>query len=275
MIHQLFKKMPDFKGKRRLGKLLMQKKIEQARDVKVTGKYNCKYVLPNLKETIGYELYLNGIYEKEIIDFLNKSIPSNGRFLDIGANIGAISIPIAKNRKDVSIIAVEAATPIFNYLANNVNLNLLENIQLVNKAVYDKDDLEVDFYNPIEKYGKGSMSPVFTGESIKVTTITLNKLVQDFSFSPIDVIKIDVEGFEYFVFKGGDRLLKADNAPLIIFEFVDWAERAASGLQPGDAQKLLKSFGYRLYALEKNRTVELDSTIETGSNNLIATKQPL
>lgn len=275
MIHQLLKWLPDFKGKRRLGKLLMQNKINLATDINVTGKYNCKYVLPNLKETVGYEIYINGIYEKEIIGYLSKVIPINGKILDIGANIGAISIPLAKSRKDIQIIAVEAAAPIFNYLQNNVNLNGLKNIQLVNKAVYDKDDLEIDFFNPAEKYGKGSMSPVFTQNSIKVKTITLDRLIQDFSFLPVHVIKIDVEGFEYFVFSGGGKLLKANNAPVIVFEFVDWAEQAASGLRSGDAQKLLKSFGYQLYVLEGNNAVILDNPVETGSYNLIASKQPL
>src|SRR5688500_2921346 len=104
MIHQLLIKLPDFKGKRRLGKLLMKSKINQAQDVDVTGKFNCKYILPNLKETIGYDIYINGIYEKEIIDYLSKLIPSNGKLLDIGANIGAISIPLAKTRQDIQII---------------------------------------------------------------------------------------------------------------------------------------------------------------------------
>jgi FkbM family methyltransferase len=253
----------------------MHNKINHATDVKVTGKNNCKYVLPNLKETIGYDIYINGIYEKEIIHYLSKIIPSNGKLLDIGANIGAISIPLAKSRKDIQIIAVEASTHIFNYLQNNVSLNELKNVHLVNKAVYDKDDLEMDFFNPTEKYGKGSMSPVFTQNSIKVKTITLHKLIQDFSFLPVGAIKIDVEGFEYFVFKGGEELLKSDKAPVIIFEFVDWAEQNASGLKPGDAQKLLKSFGYRLYMLEGNRTVEIDRPVVSGSYNLVASKQSL
>jgi FkbM family methyltransferase len=40
----------------------------------------------------------------------------------------------------------------------------------------------------------------------------------------VNFIKIDVEGYEYTVFKGGKELLSQDDAPDIFLEFVDWAE---------------------------------------------------
>jgi hypothetical protein len=82
-----------------------------------------------------------------------------------------------------------------------------------------------------------------------------------------------VEGFEYFVFKGGSDLLQSPGAPHIIFEFVDWAEKAAMGLQPGAAQKLLLEAGYQLFVLEGDKPVKMESIIESGACNIFASKK--
>ena len=68
------------------------------------------------------------------------------------------------------------------------------------------------------------MSPVFEKNGQLVNTITLSKLIEDYNIVDIGLIKVDVEGFEYFVFKGGEKYLKKNDAPDILFEFVDWAE---------------------------------------------------
>ena len=63
------------------------------------------------------------------------------------------------------------------------------------------------------------------------------------------VIKVDVEGYEKLVFQGAAGLLSRPQAPLLIFEFADWAETRA-GFRAGEAQELLLSWGYSLWELE-------------------------
>lgn len=75
----------------------------------ISGKYECCYQLPNVMETIGFEIFINGVYEEDTIHFIKSKIPRDNLFLDIGANIGAICIPLNKLRKDIKIICIEAA----------------------------------------------------------------------------------------------------------------------------------------------------------------------
>jgi hypothetical protein len=83
-----------------------------------------------------------------------------------------------------------------------------------------------------------------------------------------------VEGFEYFVFKGAGCLLKSNEAPDIIFEFVDWAESSVSDLSPGRAQQLLLDMGYSLFILRKDgRPVKMGDIMKSGSANLFASKK--
>src|SRR5688572_31714865 len=100
MLAKILRNLPDFRGKRRLGKFLLQNTINKAEDIEIKGFFDCSYVLPNLKETVASEIFINGIYERETFDLLRKVVPLNGRILDLGANIGSVVIPLCKVRKD-------------------------------------------------------------------------------------------------------------------------------------------------------------------------------
>lgn len=265
--------LPNFKGKRRLVKFLYGKRIDAAEEITIAGKLNCKYLVPNLQENVGLDIFVNGVYEEETIDLLRTTIPNGGIYLDLGANIGAILVPLCKTRPDIQALAVEAAPWIYKYLDHNVSLNQLKNVQLINNALFHEDDKELNFFSPRDKYGKGSLAPVFSSEPTKVITKRVDTLVSQYNLQKVDVIKIDVEGFEHFVFRGAQNLLSNTSAPDIIFEFVDWAEEQAMGLAPGAAQQLLKEMGYRLYKMEGNKLIELKDILRKGACNLLASKK--
>lgn len=274
MIEKYLRKLPPFKGKQRIVKYLFRDLISKAKDLIIYGVYDCSYKVPNLKENIGFELFANGIYEKETISFIVNRLPANAIFFDIGANIGAIALPVCKRRTDIQALAIEASSNVFSYLKFNFENNKVNNCRLLNNAVSEKAGEIVNFFSPDEKYGKGSMAAVFTDKGESVETVTLESVLSEFEFDKIDLIKIDVEGFEYLVFKGGERILKRNNAPDILFEFVDWAEKLANGRKPGDAQELLIRYGYLLWEFESNgKLTPIISPISQGSIMIFATKK--
>ncbi|HRN91011.1 MAG TPA: FkbM family methyltransferase [Ferruginibacter sp.] len=127
------------------------------------------------------------------------------------------------------------------------------------------------FYSPDVMFGKGSQSNVYSSSSHSVRSVTIDTLAESYFNSSVDVIKIDIEGYEYFAFKGGVQLLTKTNAPVILFEFLEWAE-AKSGVQPGSAQKLLMDYGYTLYMIENNKKQLLEKPVQTGDAMLLAIK---
>jgi FkbM family methyltransferase len=269
----LFRSLPAFKGKNRLAGVLFNKKLQGSKDILVEGKYGCSYLLPNLIENVSREIFINGIYEQDTSDFFVGRSPQNGVFLDLGANIGAISVPLYHKRKDLKIIGVEAAPWLFPYLQRNFEQNGLGNASLVNKALFNKDDQDIDFFAPDVKFGKGSLSPTYTDKAIKVRTVKLDTLIEQLKLPRVDIIKIDVEGHEYSVFQGGEMLLGRSDAPDILFEFEDWAEDAAK-LAPGTAQTYLMKKGYTLYKLgDGSRLSPMSQPLTKGSTMLLATKK--
>lgn len=267
----LLRSLPHFKGKHRLSRLLFRNLIENGRDLQIQGLGNCSYLLPNLQENLAFDIFINGIYEQETNDFLVATIPQGATVLDIGANIGSISIPLAKKRKDIRIVCVEASPFVFEYLKRNIALNGLDRqIQVHNVAITDADNLQLPFYSDPGTFGKGSLSPVFTHEAVMVNGISLDSFIRHHQLGNIGFIKIDIEGYEYFAFKGASQLLNRTDRPGILLEFVDWAEEHAN-LEKGSAQQLLMQFGYRLHLLEGNNiSTPVTQAIRQGSAMLVA-----
>lgn len=274
MIEFFFRMLPAFRGKQRLARLVFKTAIKNEKDILVEGKPGLTYKIPNIKEPIGFEIFINGTYEPEIIEFISNTVPAGGTLVDIGANIGSISFPVCKRRTDIKAICIEASPTVFEYLAFNKEINKLTNCTLLHKAVTDTAGGRVDFYSPVEKFGKGSMASVFTDEAVSVETVSIDSIFKDFKIVNNSFIKIDIEGHEYMAFKGGASILCGSQAPDILFEFADWAEGYAKGCKPGDAQKLLIEYGYTLFILnESGKLALMNEPIYKGAAMILASKK--
>lgn len=271
ILSSLLQALPLFRGKRRLGRLIMRLSGIMSRTGLSVNTKAGRFYLPNLKDMISIDLFMNGFYEKGLVYMLSENIPMNGIFVDVGANIGSISIPLSKMRPDVSIIAVEASPWIFNVLKENIKANKASAITAVNYAVYSESGKRLPMYAPKDLFGKGSLKPVFTQEAEMVETITIDEIKKKFNISNIHFIKVDVEGFEAAVFGGMAQLTLSDK-PKIVFEFSEWTEKAA-GFKPREAQSILLSKGYKIQQMDENFKcigTPSDSTQKVKSANLFA-----
>jgi FkbM family methyltransferase len=277
--HQLaksFRSLPSFKGKKKLARWLFPKSFLANKNSMILGKHDILYSMPNCIDSIGFELLVEGIYEKNTIDFMVNNIPERGVILDIGSNIGSICLPVTKLRKDITVLCIEASKNIYECLCKNIESNRLRNIEAFHFALSDQNSDSISFYAPLEKFGKGSLAPTFTSTSESINTKTMDSFLDELQLGTIDFIKMDVEGFEYSVLKGADKLLGNDEAPDILFEFVDWAEAQANSGNTGKAQELLIKYGYELYCLcGNNNLLKLDSPIKDGAAMIFATKKQM
>jgi len=276
MIGKLLRKFNDFKGKQRLSRLFLGPLIKNGKDIKIEGKYGCKYKVPNLKEVIGFELYINGIFEEEYINLILSKLPQNGFFIDLGANIGSITIPICKLRPDIKSMAVEASTLMTSYLNFNIQNNNINNCIIEHNAIWNKSGEIISFFSPNIQYGKGMVSLSNDEDNLeKVTTTTIDDLCKKNGFNKVDFIKVDIEGFEYFAFRGGMNLLKEEHAPDILFEFIASSEIKAKDLDAGDAQAILMSYGYNLYSVHNGKLDLLKKPLTEKFSMIYATKNKL
>lgn len=260
--HCIFKLLPAFRGKLRIARFFIwDKKNEQTFITSKGIKYSC----PNLIETVSFELFINGIYEKDTIEFICNSIPVNGVFVDIGANIGSICIEVAIARPDISVYAFEASPKVFSYLERNKLQNNLQKLFVFNLAIHEHNDIELPFYSRNYYNGQGSFLHLTSEIPEMVKTLRLENFFHAQGLLP-DFIKIDVEGYELLVLKSLSNFLQV-NKPVILFEFIAFSEEAAN-FDIGAAQNYLLEYGYCLTSLTGNK--KISNALLVGSEMIIA-----
>lgn len=263
-------------GKTRFARFILG--IDQyARDICVHDRFGCTFLVPNLHEPIGFYLLIDGVYEPLAARFIADNLRPGSTLVDVGANIGVFAIPAAKRVGPTGcVVAVEPSPGIIPYLTRNIADNRLFNVRLKTCAAYDREEKSVPFFEaPTEKFGMGALAAQFDALPTTVPARTLDNVLAEEGISHVDLLKVDVEGFEALVFKGAKELLAGLEPPAILFEFCDWAEERAPDIRIGDAQHLLLESGYRLWRLSDYiRGIRpLVKVLTNGFEMLVAIKQ--
>ena len=197
---------------------------------------------------------LVGRYEKFLIQAICKALPENGVFVDIGANVGFISREIARRFQKVRILAFEPNPRIYPIL--RTNLSGFSNCELFHVGLGAKEGI-LEFFHGGESC-VGSFVPGYTSQhpsnylrgpiaKSKVQVTTGDTALSH--IGTIDVMKMDVEGYEIEVLRGMSKLLTEGAIQTIFFELCPLAQRWAHK-QPEEIIHLLIKSGYAVYEVE-------------------------
>ncbi|HZP90502.1 MAG TPA: FkbM family methyltransferase, partial [Actinomycetota bacterium] len=240
-------------GKQRVARVLVRPG-RQAGEFVIGLRSGLRFRVPSLREPIAFHLLVDGVYEPRVAALLDVTLEPDGVLVDVGANVGCFTVPLAHRLEPAGrVLAVEASPRVLPYLEWNIRVNACRNVWLARAAAHERDHDIVEFYEaPPEKFGMGSVGPQFDEKPVAVPTRTLDSLAAEHRLSRVDAIKLDVEGLEASVLRGAVQLLR-DFRPLVVFEFCDWAERRVPGGRVGDAQTLLLDLGYQIWDIESLR----------------------
>ena len=164
----------------------------------------------------------------------------NGVFVDIGANIGAVSIFVDsfnKNRgfdNKVNVYAVEPEPNNLYLLNQNIQNNPTENITVVNNAIWHEEKM-VSISN---RGGNSSIVGPEGEEKSEVLAITLETLFSRYDIKEVDVMKIDIEGAEFDLILNTPEEILAKIKHLVL-EF----DKSFDGRFGQMIEKLAKQFG--------------------------------
>jgi FkbM family methyltransferase len=273
LIRRVVRAVPDrLRGKTRLARFALRPFLAGGM-VCIPDRFGNVLHLPSLEEPISVSLFAFGVYEPDTLCAILRHLRPSGVFVDVGANVGAIALPVAASRPDAHIICIEADPQIVLLLRRNVTDNQRSNITIVHCLAGPVDDPQVPFYRaPTAKFGMGSIGPQFDASPIRLTQRTLDEVLDKLAIDDVGVVKLDIEGAEFGALQGLSRRLASQRPPAIVFEFADWAETRIDGQAAGSAQKFLLSFGYRLFPLARGGKLgaRLEGRTTTGSTMILA-----
>lgn len=203
--------------------------FRRARGIRYAEKtvHDYRMILDLLDEGISRELWLIQAREKEHVVMLRSVLEPGMTVLDIGANIGYYSVMMGRLVGNTGkVYALEPATSNFHLLNVNLGLNDMNGVvETFNVGVADKTG-EQDFFQSgrsnwhtfYPKVHSGADTESLVGSSsVKVPVVTMPDFLR--GRRRIDLIRMDVEGFEVEILTGLLPLL-ADRAfrPTILFE---------------------------------------------------------
>jgi FkbM family methyltransferase len=262
-------------GKTRLARALLEGRLDRG-EGRVRDRFGLSYRVPDLREPVAFRLLVDGVYEPDVLSFVLDRLPEGGAFVDVGANVGAFALPAARRvGARGRVVAIEASNVVFDALRANAAANGLSHINAMHVAAIDAEG-DVPFYPaPADRFGMGALAPQFDAAPVDVPGARLDRLLAVANVTRVDVLKVDVEGFEVKVFQGAIDLLGAASPPVIVFEFCDWAEARVPGGQPGDAQRFLMAHGYTVWTLGdyRRRRAPLAGPLTTGERMLVAERR--
>lgn len=185
--------------------------------------------------------------------FLERVAREAGDIIDIGANIGIVSVLLARQFPDRTIHAIEPVPNTFETLRKNVAFNGLERVRTHRVAIASGPGSLAFNAHPLER----ATARIATAGDTHVQMVeatTLDAFVAQHGIGAIALLKVDVEGFETGVFAGATDVL-ARRLPRIIFMEVCPALTVSAGFDPAEPARTVKQAGYAWFRLEESGTL--------------------
>jgi FkbM family methyltransferase len=257
----------DLKGVRRFS-LALPKLLMPKTDTVSLHELKTKdgiYLLIDPAQDKGLErsLFENGHYELGTQQLLNQFLKKGSVFLDIGANIGLFTIQAAKIvGKSGKVIAFEANPKTQKILSHNLDLNHVEQVVTYGVALSDENGETTIYENWNVNRGGASLISQDNQEGISIQMVKLDALFE--TNEQVDLVKLDVEGWEGNVLRGGMNLFKAQN-PIFIIE-VSKVRENEKGIQPEEIVEIVKSIGDYQFFKQKSGKARTGKLVEILSN---------
>ena len=178
--------------------------------------------------------------------FLRSVVRDDSIVADVGANQGLYTLWLARVATSGHIYAFEPDPELFDCLEQNVRDNQLTNISAIQAAASNCSGTLAFTTNRLNRGDNRIDAKALPDKSTQqVQAVILDEIVSD---RCLDLLKVDVQGFEIEVLLGAQKTLKSNPALTIVFEFWPYGLRQA-GHQPIELWDLLQEAGFSIAAL--------------------------
>lgn len=259
-------------------KIILAKSKDRKAEYIFKGLNNIKYLVrPN--SALDNKVVLEGIYNKWLCLKLQTLIKDDSVIFDIGANAGLLTLPFAKIcAPKGKVYSFEPDSFVIKQLQKNVQLNKLSNVYINEIALQDNpkiNEITLNINRAVQDEGlrNDGLSTLenrtlYKIGSAKVNSSIIDKFIEENSINRLDFIKIDVEGAEYRVLKGGEKTIRKFN-PIIFYEHISCPDKSNIENNVKKSFQFIKNLGYRQFLIcnnAKNKIIEMKN-YSTGFKN--------
>jgi FkbM family methyltransferase len=189
------------------------------------------------------ELYWSGALDRAEIEAALRALPPGGVMLDVGANFGYYTITLAARRlQDCTVHAFEPSPALFERLRRNLELTGTRAVTAHRLGLSDRDGAAEIVEVP------GNSGGTYLRPGVGVAVTSLDRFAERARLERLDLVKIDAEGAELRILAGGRATLEKFH-PAILLE-LNAPTLAREHATPADVLSLLRSLGYRIYAVK-------------------------
>ncbi|MBR1120221.1 FkbM family methyltransferase [Bradyrhizobium lablabi] len=207
----------------------------------------------DLSQGIDFAIYLANVYERQTRAALRRLVSPGSLVLDIGANIGAHTLPLARQVGPKGrVLAFEPTDFAFRKLSRNLELNpdLASRVTAHHcfLTATDSDQVPAAIYSSWPLEHQAGLHAKHLGREMRTEAAkarSVDSVLAELGGRPVQLVKLDVDGFECDVLRGARNMLSTMR-PVFVMEIAPYVlvERGAS------LDEMLSFFvpnGYKFY----------------------------
>ncbi len=234
----------------KLVKIFRARQLQKSYDVGYGVKMFLDITNPHTWELIG-----GREQEVPVKKTLMNNINEGDTIIDVGANMGEFSIIAAKKvGQKGRVISIEPLKQAVSWLEKNLTLNCFSNYEILEKAI-GKNKGIMTLYQKSESSQHGILDPDISEKKLvnagEIIVDTIDDIISSRNITKVEMLKIDVEGFEYEVLCGCKNSFKENKIKKIICE-IHSKFLKKKGLDKNSIYAILKENGFSISALDSN-----------------------
>ena len=215
----------------------------------------------NTTDFVQSTVFFFGEWEPNITAWIRRTLRPGDVFVDVGANVGYYTLLAAQLvGPSGAVVAIEASPSIFALLEENVALNpdLANRIRCVNTAVLDRPGTVIVHHGPRHNIGLTSVvSPAADSwAEATVPAAPLDQLLTALEVERARIVKIDVEGAEWFVAQGMRQFLRERSRSLEVLLEITPHRVVQTGHEPADVLRVFTDAGLEIYWIDNDYRTE-------------------
>ncbi len=212
---------------------------------------------------LGLRLLEHGVYEPDMLAVVKHFVSPGSAFVDVGANEGYFTVVGARQAGLTGrIVAVEPQARVRAVLLRNFELNGCTQISLAPYAVSDRPGQATMHLTPgVNNSASSLVQPTrYPLQRQIVECLTLEEILNQHTVATCDLLKVDIEGWEYEAVLGSPELFRQGRVKTVALELHPPLLRRR-GLDAGRITGFLAECGYRQWPHSPNLVL-----VHAGSN---------